>query len=271
MYLYVVLQSKLADTWRGVDQLLQTAVQTRRLVLGSWPYKGASLSFHKDSLLTFLKSLAYLHLPQYLPQRHQPEITREGGCSHVTLLFFTRDCVNSILYSSWNSHKLLLSMLVFLPTVLMFFLPPDEFQADAFLKVAEKTILSPEKQTSPAVITEGGNDPNEITGCHTNAPLCPPTTTAGKLQQAAGASKVAGPHSKRLPAPCDGQPSPSASGLYNHVPLRMGHPTTWPLCSQSLSASSACASRSHTMMFNLKYESKLSFAGLGNVSIRWSQ
>lgn len=67
----------------------------------------------------------------------------------------------------------------------MFFLLPNEFQADVFLKVDEKTIPPPEEQTSPAVITEGGNDPNEVTGCHTNAPLCPPTITAGKLQQVA--------------------------------------------------------------------------------------
>lgn len=89
----------------------------------------------------------------------------------------------------------------------MFFLPPDEFQADVFLKVAEKTILPPEEQTSPAVVTEGGNDPNEATGLHINAPLCPSTITAGKLKQASGASQVAGSHSKSLP-PVMGIPAP---------------------------------------------------------------
>lgn len=53
MYLCVVLQSKLADTWRGVDQLLQTAVQTRRLVLGSWPYKGASFQLSEGLIAHF--------------------------------------------------------------------------------------------------------------------------------------------------------------------------------------------------------------------------
>lgn len=203
-------------------------------------------------MLTFLKFSACLHLLRYLPQRHQPGITRERGCSRVTFLFFTRDCVNSILYTSWNSHKLLLSMLIFLLTVLMLFLPPDEFQADAFLKVAEKNISPPEQQTSPAAITEGGDDPNEIVECHTSTPLCQPTITAGKLWQASGASQVAGSHSKRLPASCDGQPSTSASGLHNHVPLRMDHPTMRSLPSQSLSIGSACASRSDTMMFTLE-------------------
>lgn len=167
---------------------------------------GFSSAFRRThcSLLWSLQHTC-IFLQRHLPQGHQPGITREGGCSHVTRLFFTRDRVNSILYTSWNPYKLLLSMLIFLLTVSMFFLPPDEFQADGFLKVAEKTLPPPAKQTSPAVITEGGDDPNGVTGCYTNAPLCPPTTTAGKLQQAAGAFQVAGSHSKRLPAPCDGQ------------------------------------------------------------------
>lgn len=233
LYLYVVLQSKLADTWRGVDQLLQTSVQTQRPVLGSWPCQRATFQLSEGHMAHFSELSACLHLLQYLPLRHWPGITRDGASSHVTFLFFTRDCVNSILYTSWSSYKLLLSMLRFLFTVLTIFLPLHEFQAEVFLRVAAETIPPPHRWTSPVAVTEGGDTPNEMPGCHTSSPL-PTSHHSWEATGAAGGPPRWPGCTSVLPPPCDGQPSASASGVHDPVSLRKDactqpHNTTTPL------------------------------------------
>lgn len=120
----------------------------------------------------FLKLSACLHLLQYLPLRHGPGITRERAISRVTFLFFARACVNSILYTSWSSYKLLLSMPRFLFTISTVFLPLDELQAEVFLKAAAETIPPPCCRPSPAARLS-----HQYTTAHQ------PTITAEMLQQ----------------------------------------------------------------------------------------
>lgn len=53
----------------------------------------------------------------------------------------------------------------------MIFLSLDEFQAEAFLKVAAETIPPPRHQASPTALTEGGDTPDETPKRHNSTPL----------------------------------------------------------------------------------------------------
>lgn len=63
-YLGVVLQCKLASTWRGVALLRQTAALTGRLVWGSWPVQRvASLLTSEDHMVGFSTELRSFLFP----------------------------------------------------------------------------------------------------------------------------------------------------------------------------------------------------------------
>lgn len=52
-YLCVVLQSRLANTWRGVALLLQISALRGRLVWGSWPFQMAASLISEDHIVWF--------------------------------------------------------------------------------------------------------------------------------------------------------------------------------------------------------------------------
>lgn len=163
-------------------------------------------------------------------------------------------------------------MLRFLFTISTTFLPLDEFQAEVLLEVAAKTIPPPRCLTSPAAVTEGDDTPYKMPGCHTSTPL-PTNHHSWEAQQQLEAPPPSPSGGQVVPQcyqpPAMGNP---ASLLLDHTsPRAQGRmpavtPTTQQLRSQCLGIGSAYASGSRTLMFTLKHESKLSFAGLGNVN-----
>lgn len=152
-------------------------------------------------------------------------------------------------------------MLRFLFTISTKFPPMDEFPAEAFLKVAVQTTLPPHRWTSPAAVTEGGDTPNEMPGCHIDTPL-PTNHLNWEATAAAG-----GPHrwwnTSVLPAPCNGWPSASASGLPDPACPRRDA----CIHLQCLGMSSTYTLGSRTLMFTLKHESSIREGQYKTVSV----